>query len=437
MRNIIFERIILFMIFPIIFASCKDEIDPPPPPPPPPPVGYDTALTRFYSDKNTMGVYVGRTSPEAALDQMSNTDYQETLKRDSAIACALQYHAKYIRLNLFKDLWDDQTPMGGREFFLDYYRAVKDAGILPVLNVNYHRSDYSTPEPFPDPAIYSSYLTEVLDSLNAIQFKPAIIIVENEEANFTQYAIDTSDDTRMYADLQRYVDQLAGAIAVGSNYTWWDGSRGVEVTNGGLMTRSITFVAWDWLNNTVKDKGLTEYYETHAFGPTMYRQVNKVPLLSFIDKRIKINKYLESKLNALPMKYINIHWTEPIATRAWEVDREGGYPEDFGISEDSIGRSVLDLTVLYYHKTMPGKKLMSNEISQLTYSPILMQLLINKVIEHPFGAWDIVTFYDADNNDLYGSKGLHNTLPTVGGFQFTYVLRDNGVVLEQNLKNLK
>jgi hypothetical protein len=384
-----------------------------------------------------MGVYVGKTAPEAILEQMSNNFYQETLKKDSAIACAIALKAKYIRLNLFKDLWADQTSGGGREFFLDYYKSVKDARLLPVLNVNYHQSDFSSPEPFPEPAVYNTFLKEVLDSLNAIQWKPAVIIVENEEANLTQYLIDTSDDNRMYADMQKYVDQLAGAIEVGSSFVWWDGSIGVEVTNGGLLTRSINYVVWDWFKNSIKDEGLANYYASKSFGPTLYKQIYKDPQPLFISKRIKLNKYLESKLNLLPMKYVNIHWTEPIASRAWNDNTEGMTAWDYGISPDSLGRGVLDLSVLYYHKTMPTKKLISNEISQLSYSSILMQQLVNKVVEHPFEAWNIVTFYSADGSNPYLSKGLHNTIITSGNPVFSYSLRDNGIVLENNLKFLK
>lgn len=436
MKNIATCTLIFLITIFLLCSGCKDDINPPVEPPPPP-IEFDTSLTRFYSDINSMGVYVGKSSPEPELVQMSNNSYQETLKRDSVIACALAYHARYIRLNLFKDLWDDVSINGGRDFFLNYYRAVKEAGLLPVLNINYHKSDFSTPEAFPSPVDYNAYLKEVLDSLNVIQWKPAIIVVENEEANFLQYAVDTSDDTRMYADLQRYVDQLAGAISTGANYTWWDGSKGVEVTNGGFMTRNITFVVWNWLKNEIKDEGLAVLFGKNAFSPLTNKQINKIPQPTFIDKRSKINKYLEGKFNQLPMKYINIHWTEPIAARGWVDATEGGKPWDYGVSQDSVGKSVLNITVLYYHTVMPNKLIMSNEMSQLTYSPKLMQQLINMMKEHPFRAYDIVTFYDADGSNEYLTKALHNTIPTTGGFQFTYTLRDNGIVLSDNLKGLK
>lgn len=437
MKNKVFISYISVVFLLIGGVSCNDEIDPPPPPPPPP-IEFDTALTRYFSDLNTMGMYVGKTAPVAELEQMSNNKYQETLKRDSAILCAKKFYSKYIRLNIFKELWDDQTVDGGRQFFLDYYRASKEAGLIPVLNVNYHQSDYSTPEPFPDPTSYTNYLKEVLDSLNVIQWKPAVVVVENEEANISQYVIDTSDDTRMYADLQKYVDQLSAAITTGANYSWWDGSKGVEVTNGGLLTRNITFIVWDWFENTIEDEGLANYYAAKSFGPTLFKQIYKTPQPTFIEKRIKINKYLEAKYNALPMKYVNIHWTEPIAARGWSDVVEGGTPWSMGIPADSMAKGVFDLSVLYYHNTMPDKKLISNELSQLTYSAQLMQEFINKVKEHPYEAWDIVTFYNADGGNPYLTKGFHNTILVEGSSQvYTYTIRDNGIVLIENLKVLR
>lgn len=397
---------------------------------------FDTSLIRYYSDINTFGVYIGKSAPTDNIADITNLRLLEPLKRDSAIACAKDFFARYIRLNVFKDLWDDTAPLGGRQFFLNYCKASRDANLAGVININYHQSDFSTPQPYATPEEYSPYFKEVLDSLNAIRYRPAIIHVENEELNTKQYAIDTSNDEAMYRDLQKYIDQLTAAVNIANNYVWWDGKIGVDVTHGGFLLRDINYSVWSWLKNDKQQNDLAEYYSTNALNPLQNDQINKIVLPRFMDVRIKMARFLEDKMNALPIKYVNIHWNEPCKIRGWNDDLVGGTPSDFGVSPDSIGQNVLDLTMLYYHHRMPNKLVMSNEITVSTLSVPLVSQLMGKLREHPYFGHNIVIIYDSDNQDIYASKAFHNTFPGKG-IQFSYSMRPNGLELIRQMRVLK
>lgn len=399
-------------------------------------VGFDTSIRRYYSDINTFGTYIGKSAPTDRIEDITNGRLLETLKRDSAIACAKGYFSRYIRLNLFKDLWDDTAPLGGREFFLNFCKASRDANLAGVVNINYHKSDYSTPEPYATPEQYAPYFREVLDSMNAIQFRPAIIHVENEEANTKQYAIDTTDDEAMYRDLQKYIDQLSAAVQIANSYVWWDGKVGVDVTHGGFLLRDINYSVWSWLKNDKGEDDLADYYSKNALNPYQYDQINRMTLPRFMDVRIKMDRFLEDKMNLLPIKYINIHWNEPCKVKNWTEDLIGGTPWEKGVSPDSVGQNVLDLTMLYYHNRCPNKLVMSNEVTVSTQSPILIGQLMNKLMEHPYFAHNICIIYDADATDIYSSKAFHNTFPGIG-IQFSYSMRPTGLELIRRMRMLK
>ncbi len=397
-------------------------------------VDFDTSLTRFYSDINTFGLYIGKTGPTDAIEDMTNFRVLETLRRDSAIACAKRMNSRYIRLNINKDLWDNGGE--GKKSFLDYCLASRDANLGGVVNINYHESDFSTPEEFATPAEYIPFLTEVLDSMNANRYRPYIIVVENEEFNPTQYQIDVSTDENMYRDIQKYIDQLAAAVQTCNSYVWWDGKVGVDATNGGFLPRDMCYTVWKWLRDDKDEKALAEYFGTNAFSPYQYDQIDKTVIPRFADVRTKMNVYITEKMNEIPMKYVNYHWNEPSPMRGWSEDLEGGTPADFGISPDSIAEGVLDLAMLYYHDRMPNKLLITNEMYIITYSIPLFTQVFNKMIEHPYLANNIAIFYDADSGDFYRSKGFHNTFPG-NGIQFSYSLRSTGIELSRRLQNLK
>lgn len=395
---------------------------------------FDTSVVRYYSDINTFGVYVGKSGPTDALEDMTNYRYLETLKRDSAIACAKSMFSRFLRININKDLWDNGGD--GKEFFLDYCRGARDANLGGVVNVNYHNSDFSTPEEFATPAEYIPFLKEVLDSMNANRFRPAVIVVENEESNTTQYQIDISTDENMYRDLQKYIDQLSAAIQTCNSYVWWDGKVGVDATNGGFLPKDMSYTVWKWLRDEKDQAELAEYFGTNAFSPLQYSQIDKTVIPRFVDVRIKMNTFLTEKMNQLPMKFINYHWNEPGPMRNWDEDLEGGTPADFGISPDSIAGGVLDMAMLYYHDRMPSKQLISNEIYMITYSVPLFTQIFDKLMEHPYQANNIAIIYDADSGDLYRSKGLHNTFEGLG-VQYSYSLRLTGLEMRRRMQNLK
>jgi hypothetical protein len=395
---------------------------------------FDTSVTRYFSDINTFGLYIGKTGPSDNILDMTTFNRLETLKKDSAVACAKELLGRYFRLNVNREFWYDNPD--GKEFFMDFCKITKAANLGGIVNVNYHASDFSTPQPYPTPEEYIPFLKEVLDSMNAIQFRPALIVVENEEANTTQYEIDITTDETMYRDLQKYIDQLAAAVQTCNSYVWWDGKVGVEATNGGFLPRDMNYVVWNWLRDDKDQPELAAYFGQNALSPNQYSQIDQAFMPRFVDVKIKMNKFLTEKMNQIPMKYVNYHWYEPCPMKYWNEELEGGTPADFGIPPDSIAPNVLDLTYLYYHDRMPNKQMISNEIYIINYSVPLFNQFFDKLAEHAFHANNICLFYSADGGNLYFSKGFHNTFPGEN-IQYSYSLRLTGMELRRRLQLFK
>ena len=307
-------------------------------------------------------------------------------------------------------------------------------GLQAVLNVNWVETD-GNKTPFPSPAEYAKFLREVLDSLNSLQYRPAVIVVENEEGNSFQHIIDTTNEETIKASLQPYIDELRTAVDVCSRYRWWNGKVGVKVTNGGLMTRQLTYATHDWLKNVKNDPESATQFAQNAMGPNSAKDMDRSRLPQYIVSRLAIIKTLVEGYKTLNLSYINIHWHEPVALRAWNSTKEGGDPASVGKSLDELSPGVLE-TVLAYLCENLTPKVMTNETGQLTTSTLLTANLTNKILTHPCDAFPIAVFYDADGNSTYDVKALHNTLvfdPT----NPTYNLRTTGETFRDILRNIK
>ena len=145
--------------------------------------GGDSTIVVIPKDYNIFGLYAGQSASEDIIDFTSDPRYQYNLTNAKDIALAKQYGVKYYRMQVSHDRWITDT---GKTNFINYIGRVIDSSLLPVLNVNWNETD-QIPDPFPDANEYRIFLTEVLDSLNANQLKPEVIVVENEPANFNNY----------------------------------------------------------------------------------------------------------------------------------------------------------------------------------------------------------------------------------------------------------
>ena len=393
--------------------------------------GGDTSVIVDPKDYNVFGIYVGESASEDNLDYTGNPRYQYGLTIAKDIALAKYFGVKYYRMHVSHDRWITDS---GKTNFLNYIQRAADSGLAPVLNVNWNETD-QTPDPFPDAGEYSIFLSEVLDSLNDRFIKPAVIVVENEPANFNNHLIDTSSDAGIDADVQKYIDELAGAITVCQSSMWFDGSTGIKVCDGGFMVRQMTFVTYDWLKNVKKNENAAKTFANNSMPPSIAKDIQNKKYPEYVSIRLRIAYDLINGMKNLDLNYINLHWQEPAKVRSWDYNKEGGDPYALGISPDSVSKDVLTWVVQYFNENLPHV-LISNEIGQLNTSVILNKRITDNFLAFPDNVFPIVCWYDADGNNNYDVKSLHNTL--FDDMDKTYYeLRPNGLQFQQTMKSLK
>ena len=372
---------------------------------------------------NPFGVIV---SSSAAVDtgaDLSDPAKQNSLSRQSAISLALDYGVQYFRIQIYYDKWMNST---SRTSFLSYYKKASNAGLKILLNVNWYDTD-SAAQPFPDADAYGSFLTSVLDTLNAIQMKPELIVIENEEQNCNRHIIDMSSVAAMHADQQKYIDELAAGVDVCSNYIWWDGAVGIKVTNGGFTTRGTSYNTWNWLKNETRDTASARAFARNAFPPKVYEDLYRKKMPVYLSRAINMGNYYVEAFQQIPLSFINLHWYEPARVRGWNITKEKISPWDTGISQDSISPGVLD-EVVEYMSAKFVQKLVAQEVGQLTTSSALNKAMTDKFLSRPHGAFDYVCWYDGDSDSPYDAKAMHNTC--ISGNVSNYTKRENGYAFE-------
>lgn len=392
--------------------------------------GPDTSVTD-PKDYNIFGIYVGQSASEDKLDFTGNPRYQYGMTNAKDVSLAKFFGVKYYRLHVSHDRWITDS---GKSNFLNYMQRVSDSGLAAVLNVNWNETD-QTPDPFPDAGEYSIFLKDVLDSLNAKEIKPAVIVVENEPANFNNHVIDTSSDAGIDADVAKYINELAAAIPVCRSFKWFDGSTGVKICDGGYMVRQMTFVTYDWLKNVKKNDNAAKTFANNSMPPSIAKDIQKTKYPDYVTTRLRIAYDLINGMKNLDLDYINLHWQEPAKVRSWDYSKEGGDPYLMGTSPDSISKDVLTWVVQYFNENLPHV-LMSNEIGQLNTSVILNKRITDNFLAFPDNVFPIVCWYDADGNNDYDVKSLHNTLFDDSDKAY-YELRPNGIQFQTTVKSLK
>lgn len=372
---------------------------------------------------NPFGIMCMPSAANENTKDMSTPALQYALTAQNGINLAVDYGVKYYRMQLYNDKWTNASTRAG---FLYVYSQANLAGLKVLLNVNWYYTD-STPKPFPDAVAYGNFLKSVLDTLNAIQKKPELIVVENEEENSNRHVYDFTSTTTMHATQQKYIDQLTTATAICNSYTWWDGTVGVKVTNGGFTTRGITYNVWNWLKNEVPDTAAARTFARNAFSPAVYTDLYRKRMPSYLTMAIDMGKYFETAYKSIALSYMNLHWYEPARIRGWNMAKEKVTPWSLGISPDSLSPGVLDQVDAYFNAKF-SQKMVAQETGQLTTSSVLNKFMTDKYLTRPYGFFDYACWYDGDSNSEYESKAMHNT--TVVNGVDSYTKRSNGLSFE-------
>lgn len=389
--------------------------------------GSNAAIARY----NPFGLNVMKSASDENPDHITNPDFHYLLSETSSIALANDYGVQYYRMKISHDAWVQNNV---RDTFFVNYKNANQHGLKVVLNVNWD-SQEDTPQPFANPADYTDFLSDVLDSCSAMHLKPAMIVVENEEGNYTKHQIDTSSVAGINADCQKYVDILNAAVSVCKTYTWWDGTRGQKLTNGGYTTRQLTFLVWDWLKNEKNQPDQARTYANNTMPPAVVKDLYEKPQPPYIANPIAIGKFYTASYSSVAFSYTNVHWYEPVKIRNWSNTREHSTPWKKGVSPDTISKGGIDWVLAYLGEKIP-KKIISNEAGQLTNSSKLNKAITDKFLSRPFNAFDIAVWFDGDGKGNYDPVALHNTIEDAKG-NWYYTFRSNGLQFKTTNAGLK
>ena len=129
--------------------------------------------------------------------------------------------------------------------------------------------------------------------------------------------------------------------------------------------------------------------------------------------------------------YINFHWYEPAIARGWRDSVNGGSPWSQGINKNDTSAGALDNVLQYLTVAAGHKKVISNEIGQITQSDCLTRKIMKKIASRPYNAFEIASWFDGDGDNTYEAKALHNTF-ILSPF---YTIRNTGITFQKLIIN--
>lgn len=362
--------------------------------------------------------------------ESENSERLNTLQPVDKCALAEKYGVTYIRSGITKKQWDDD-----KDGFLFTYDQYTDKGFRIALNIIWKdpkEAGVPTPVPFVTNAdnkngAYYKFVNDVITTLASPEHKkPALVVVENEETNKKFYILDDG-----VSDYDKYIEMLSTVVSICKKHD-------INVTNGGITCRGLTFATHDWLYTNPKRKQeandyaynsmpLSAYHTLYPPCPTGVSPIGKENISSQCDM---INYYVDH-YKLLDISGINIHWYEPVKIRYWDDSKNNGTPWKYGVDRKTISQSSLITTIEYLTKIGSPKKVLSNEIGQLTTTDCLTKDIMNLIDTRPYQAFSIALWYDGDGGEIYGAKALHNTFIQSP----LYTFRRTGLMFEEIVSN--
>lgn len=420
------QKFVALCLFVFVFTQCKKDFSS---------AGSDAvSQTQSASGQeialSKWGVVINCSAPSSSeAEDHTELNFMEPAQK---VTLAGEYGVTYIRCGITKEKWDDS-----KDGFLYTYDQYTDKGFRILLNIIWKepvksKTGEMTPVPFVTNAgdktgDYYKYVKDVVETLTSPEHKrPAGVVVENEETNKLYHVLDGGEK-----DYHKYIGMLNAVIEICK-------PKGIDVTNGGLTARALTFATHDWLNSFSHRKEEAKTYAYNSMPPSAYHTLYPpcpegiYPIgKDNIAKQADMINYYIDHYKSMDMNYINVHWYEPVKMRYWDESRNNGTPWKAGVNKNEISEGALEGMVEYISKKASPKKVISNEIGQLTNSDCLTKKIMNKIDERPYGAFTVATWYDSDAGELYGAKALHNTY-TNDPF---YGLRNTGIMFREIIKN--
>ncbi|HVX25356.1 MAG TPA: hypothetical protein VHB70_03385 [Parafilimonas sp.] len=341
------------------------------------------------------------------------SDTLTLLSFEKKLELASYYGVKYIRMSITHDAW---VASNGSKNFIDNFQTACNEGFSVLLNVNYNAPSLHGAQNFASTAEYGNFLTSVLNSISARDpnLKPALVVVENEEANPVYYINNTT------STVDSYVNLLKTAIAICA-------PRSIKVTNGGITSYLLTLATWDWLR-TKYGSSAANTWASNVMAPNFYSTINSTLMANYIT----LAKYTINKYSSLPLSYVNIHWYEPLKASQFAANRLGNpYFSAYSIDSTQITAGALDSCVSYLNASFNHISVITNETGQLSKSNRLTSSILRKYINYQATSanFPIVSWYDGDGGGVNNAIALHNAISTD-----SFTVRSSGLSFHNHLQ---
>jgi hypothetical protein len=392
-------------------------------------------------ENNNFGVLVNASASDESLASSAKTSDFHSLTSAAEFTLVKNYGTKYVRLAITHEMWYSAE----KASFLSNYDQYASAGIQVLLNLNWTRVT-EPPQLFEgDTPEYENYVNDVMGTLTEAggHIPPTLYVIENEEANpnYRDINNDAGNSKKLlYINMVNYVLNKANNPAH------------VPVTNGGLSELPLIYLTAFWMGPSGKAFAKTAMPPSNYYG--LYPG-ESLPDSSHIVtdpypvNPITNNDYFLSQYALMPnLTYINIHWYEPMILKTWDDSKDNGSPyvvsqytslDHPAIDPNHMVPNALENVLGYLFSRLQNKKIISNEIGQLTNSFCLTEEIVNTFIAKPQGQFDFASWYDGDGaascgcnatNVLYFPKSLHNY--TTGNVDTC--LRNSGLVFQSLMK---
>ncbi len=238
--------------------------------------------------------------------------------------------------------------------------VARDAGFELVLTVRANGPSATSPPA--DLKAFERALSETLD-----RYRPALLVVENEENSALFYAGAPSE----------YLAELAVACGVAHE-------KGIPCTNGGLVSALVALLVYDHYRST-EGAAAAQAFADRAFTPEQRKALGSAE----VEAQLRKGKELLAGYRAAVADYVNFHWYQP------------------------DGRALEE--AVHFLRAQTGLPVISNEMGQFTDDPAQTTAMLDAALR---AGLPIVVWFGLDGPKARGLVNADGTLrPTGEAFQ--------------------
>ena len=289
-----------------------------------------------------------------------------------------QLHVKTTRMTLSMDTWNGSNAS---------LEALQNAGYKVLLNVYWKKirnTDGSkTPQPYPTGSELETYRSRLNDILT--KYKPAVLLVENEELVLKFHSGDISD----------YLNMLKVAVEVAH-------SKGVKVSDGGITNPQISLLIYDYLISQNQRDEASRFGKS-AMSARVLKFAQSHNMNSDMGKKLEQAQKLLQGLRNIDIDYVNLHWYEPLSEKGTaNVSASIG-----AVTPGALGHAVSFL------KAVTGKDVILGECGQINTSASLTSSMLQEIASTgvPYAIW-----LSSDNGTTKALNSGKSLLPTGNAF---------------------